>query len=204
MPNYLLHEAAHAVAFVELFGKTRDAHAAMSDKDRLLHVMLGEAFAMSAEYFAACAVSGGLEAWLFSLNSYRHRTQKRKAVGELVSELGARAVVWVVLTSFLQNNFLIERLSAKRLAGMLELSSLTSGLGIRGATARKLRNSMSGLMVMSPEFRRDTARLFLTMHGYSRDVRRVLAVEPLELFESDPAARAAAERLVVLLSDDAT
>jgi hypothetical protein len=55
-------------------------------------------------------------------------------------------------------------------------------------------------MVMSPEFRHDTARLFLTMFGRSRNIRRELAGDALELFESDPSARRASERLITLLA----
>jgi hypothetical protein len=86
---------------------------------------------------------------------------------------------------------------------VLDRSPRTARLAIRGPTLSKLRRAACGLMVMSPEFRRDTARLFLTMHGYSRDVRRVLAVDPMRLLERDPGASAAAERLVTILCEDA-
>lgn len=202
VPNYLLHESAHAIAFVELFGSTRRAHAKMSDPDALLHVMLGESFAMAAEYLAACHVSGSLGGWLFSVSSYRHRTQKKKAVGELWQELGPAAVTWVVLAAFLHGNFLIESLSARRVEAVLERSRLTAELRPSRATLAKLRSAASGLMVMSPEFRRDTARLFLTMHGHPRDVRRVLDRDPISLLDDHPGARAAAERLVRVLCED--
>jgi hypothetical protein len=194
-PNYVLHEAAHAVAFAELFGRPRDARAAMSDPSQLVQVMLGESFAMTAEYFAACMVSGRAHRWFFSINSYRHRTQKRKAVGELVDELGFRAVTWAVLLAFLYNNFLVDRLDRKSVARVLALASA----GAKPAALRKLGTALAGLMVMSPEFRRDTARLFLTMHGYGRDVARVLSADPLDLLEREPAARAASARLVDVL-----
>jgi hypothetical protein len=201
-PNYLLHESAHAVAFAELFGARRSVRSAMSDPDKLLHVMLGESFAMTAEYLARCHVSGSLATWLFSVSSYRHRTQKKKAVGELWQELGPDAVTWVVLAAFLHGNFLIESLSAHRVAAVLERSRRTARLRPTRAVLAKLRSAASGLMVMSPAFRRDTARLFLTMHGYSRDIRRVLDRDPLDLLDRDPDARAAAERLVGILCED--
>jgi hypothetical protein len=66
--------------------------------------------------------------------------------------------------------------------------------------ARKLRSALNGLMVMSHEFRYDTARLFLTMFGRSRDIPRELAADPLELFARDPKIAPAVERMVRVLS----
>jgi len=91
LPNYILHESAHVIAFHELFGRPRDVHAALSDPRKPLYIVLGEAFAMTAEYFAACAVSGPTHAWFFSINSYRHRTPAKRAVGELVTPMACRS-----------------------------------------------------------------------------------------------------------------
>jgi hypothetical protein len=196
-PSYLLHESAHAVAFRELFGRPRDVAAALREPEALVKLMLGESYAMTAEYFAACAVSGSLHAWFFSISSYRRRTQKKKAVGELIERLGFRPVCRAVVLAFLYNNFLVERLDRRRferLVGLAGLPKLTPVL------ARKLKSALNGLMVMSPEFRYDTARLFLTMFGRSRDIRRELAADPLELITRDPSVAPAVERLVLVLS----
>ncbi len=186
-PNYLLHESAHAVAFHELFGRPRSVALALAAPEGLLRSLVGEAFAMTSEYFAACAVDGRLHAWFFSINSYRHRTQGKKAVGELVSELGFAAVAELTLLAFLCNNFLIDRLDARLLSRCLELSP-SSGARLPPRTFEKLRRTLASLMVMSPEFRLDTARLFLSMFGRSRAIRRVLAQDPIDLFTRDPAA----------------
>jgi hypothetical protein len=53
--------------------------------------------------------------------------------------------------------------------------------------------------VMSPAFRHDTARLFLTMFGRSRNIRRELSVDPLTLLEQDARALAGVARLVAIL-----
>jgi hypothetical protein len=54
-------------------------------------------------------------------------------------------------------------------------------------------------MVMDPEFRYDTSRLFLTMFGRSRNIRRELSADPLELLAADPAAERVAWRLIQAL-----
>jgi hypothetical protein len=201
LPNYILHESAHALAFHELFGRPRDTHAALSDPHKLVHVVLGEAFAMTAEYFAACAVSGPIHAWFFSINSYRHRTPAKKAVGEFVSGLGLPLLVWLVLISFLENNFFVERLPLKTLDRALELYPLGKLPPISRADRARLCSALRALMVMNPEFREDTARLFLTMHGYRRNIHSVLAHAPLDLIAADPALPEQLARLVRILCD---
>jgi hypothetical protein len=197
-PNYLLHESAHAVAFHELFGKPKSVAAALTSPEGLLRSLLGEAFAMTSEYFAACAVGGKLHAWFFSINSYRHRTQAKKAVGELVDELGFSRVASLTLLALLCNNFLIDRLDRRLLSRCLELSP-SSGAALRPGTFEKLRRALASLMVMSPEFRLDTARLFLSMFGRPRAIKRVLARDPLTLMSRDDRAQSALSALIGVL-----
>jgi hypothetical protein len=200
LPNYVLHESAHAVAFHELFGRPRDVFSALSEPSKLVRVLLGEAYAMTTEYFAACAVSGTLHDWFFSINSYRHRTPAKKAVGEFVQTLGLPLMVWLVLVGFLANNFFIERFSRATLDRALALSPLGPAPRISAADRGRLCRALSALMVMNPEFRYDTARLFLTMHGYARDIRRVLAKDPLDLVLADTASLPRLGNLVKILS----
>jgi len=198
-PNYVLHESAHAIAFDELFGHPSNTRAALSEPSRLVSVMLGEAFAMCAEYFAACCVSGHVHGWFFSINSYRRRTPARKAVGELVGELGFEAVAWSVLGAFLYNNFLVDRLSRRQLEGLLAAHPLASNAArTKPPVRQKLRRALSSLMVMSPEFRLDTSRLFLTMLGYPRDIRRVLRADPVALLEREGVLESAGELVTTL------
>lgn len=198
-PNYLLHESAHAVAFRYLFGRPRDVPLALSEPRALVRLMLGEAFAMSAEYFAACAVQGPLHSWFFSISSYRHRTPKKKAVGELLDEHGFDFVGRSVLLAFLYNNFLVERLDPRQLAKVAHQADPCVARKLKPPQMRRLGATLNGLMVMSPEFRYDTARLFLTMFGRSRNIERELSADPLTLLASEPPLPQALARLVSVL-----
>ena len=198
-PNYLLHESAHAVAFQALFGRPRDVGAALSEPGSLVKLMLGESFAMTAEYFAACAVRGQPHAWFFSISSYRHRTQKKKAVGELLERHGFDFVGRAVLLAFLYNNFLVDRLDRRQLAALADAADPRVARRLSPSALRQLGSSLSGLMVMSPEFRYDTSRLFLSMFGRSRNIRRELSADPLSLLGADSQAQAAVAKLVALL-----
>ncbi|MEO7036461.1 MAG: hypothetical protein ABI335_21780 [Polyangiaceae bacterium] len=200
LPNYVLHESAHAVAFHELFGRPRDVAAAIAEPAALLRVVLGEAYAMTTEYLAACAVSGPLHDWLFSINSYRHHTPGKKAVGEFVARLGLPLMVWLILVAFLENNFFVERFPRSALERALELSPLGVAPRLSSAEKTRLCRALSLLMVMNPEFREDTARLFLTMHGYGRNIRRTLSGDPLELIATDATLAPRLATLVRILS----
>lgn len=198
-PNYLLHEGAHAVAFRELFGRPRDVGAALSEPRALVKLMLGESFAMTAEYFAACAVSGQPHAWFFSISSYRHRTQKKKAVGQLLERYGFDFVGRAVLLAFLYNNFLVDRLNRQQLRALAHAADARIAARLSPEALRHLGTTLNGLMLMNPEFRYDTSRLFLTMFGRSRNIRRELSADPLELLAADSAAQQALQRLIGLL-----
>jgi hypothetical protein len=163
--------------------------------------MLGESFAMTAEYFAACAVRGQPHAWFFSISSYRHRTQKKKAVGELLERHGFEFVARAVLLAFLYNNFLVDRLDRRRLTALLDVADPRVAQRLSPVALRHLGATLNGLMVMSPEFRYDTSRLFLSMFGRSRNIRRELSADPLGLLAADAQAQAAVTKLIALLGE---
>ena len=209
LPNYLLHESAHAVAFHELFGRPKSVRGALSAPDALLGIELGEAYAMTSEYFAACAASSGVHRWVFSINSYRQRAPARETIGRMTNELGLPLVTFSVLCAFLSNLFFRERLARDAVDRMLELwasSDVRGRAALRRmpkpAVRRRLRRALSELMPMNPEFRRDTTRLFLTMFGRSRRIEKELEADPLELLEKDEKALAASLRLVSVLAND--
>jgi hypothetical protein len=200
LPNYVLHESAHAVAFHELFGRPRDVPGALAEPERLVHVVLGEAYAMTSEYFAACAVSGPVHDWFFSINSYRHRTPGKQVIAASIERLGLPLVVWLVLVAFLENNFFVERFSVKLLDRALDAAPVPRTAKLSSAERTRLARALSALMVMNPEFREDTARLFFGLHGYRRNIRRILTGDPLERIANDRELPAELARLVRILS----
>ena len=132
LPNYLLHESAHAVAFHELFGRPKSVRRALEAPGSLLGIELGEAFAMTAEYFAACAASSGVHRWVFSINSYRQRAPARETIGVIVRECGFDVVVFSVLCAFRSNLCFRERLASRSVDQMLELWALGGSVTMTG------------------------------------------------------------------------
>src|SRR5262249_11558310 len=109
--------------------------------------------------------------------------------------------VWVTLLGFLQNNFFIERFSRSALSRALELYPLGRAPRITPSDRARLCRAVSEFMVMNPEFRHDTARLYLSMHGYPRSVRRVLSADPLDLIAADRDLSPRLARLIQILSE---
>jgi hypothetical protein len=202
MPNHVLHESAHAVAYDALIGE-RDVREALRDPAHLAHLIAGEAFAMTAEYLAACAVTGKTHAWLFSVNSYRHRVPGRKAVGELIEQFGPEPVTWAIFAAFLYNNFFTEKVSRRQLDAILGLYAMTAPIARDSASKNRLRAALGSLMQMDPEFRTDTSRLFLSTLGYGRGIRDLLDFDPIDAIGRDPNLQAGLLRLVAVVTGDA-
>jgi len=110
-------------------------------------------------------------------------------------------LVWLVLIAFLENNFFLETMPMKTLEHALELYPLAKLPVISRAERVRLCSALRTLMVMNPEFREDTARLFFSMHGHGRNIRRLLSDEPLELIAADADLPARLSRLVQSLCD---
>jgi hypothetical protein len=201
-PNYLLHEGAHAVAHHQFFGKA-DVRTALRAPENLLRVISGEAFAMTAEYLAACSVSGTAHRWLFSINSYRHRTQMKAPLARLAEAYGLELVVAALFAGFLQVNYQERRLPAATLAALLERLLAETTQQPLGTDSEGLRVAVRGATRMSPAFLQETARLFLTRLGYPRRIERVLDVKPLQAASRDPGYWSDARALLSLLVDSA-
>jgi hypothetical protein len=107
---------------------------------------------------------------------------------------GLEPVITAALLAFLCGNFLIEGIEKKTLKRIARLAGIKPD--------KRLGSALSSVMQMSPEFRRDTARLFLTMYGYPRKVERVLDQDPLEPIERDSALLESIRSLSGVLARD--
>lgn len=183
-PNYLLHEAAHGVAFQTLFDSTKSVVPQMQDRSRLARVLLGEAFAMTTEYFAACCVDSTVHDWFFSINSYRHRVPGKSAIGQLIDERGGVVAASVVLLTFLHTNFLVKSL---RSSDVEQMFAALDEKPLRREQSVQLRRHLSELMKMNPLFLSNTTQLFLGSLGYPRNIHQLLRrASPFQEFETDP------------------
>lgn len=193
-PNYVLHETAHAVAFDEIFGRPRDVRRAMSPPAPLVRLILGEAYAMATEYFAACYVQSDLDQWFFSISSYRRRLDGKRVIGEALAERGALGSGLIVLLAFLHSNYLRQSLSAHELDRGLELFGERA---LRGKERKRVVAAANCFMQMNPEFLRDTSKLFLGPLGYAKDTASILnSRDPLRELTRDKSSLHAIPRLI--------
>src|SRR6185369_2470824 len=110
-------------------------------------------------------------------------------------------VAWAMMGAFLYANFLVERIGRREIERIVAFSPIESERRLTGKRIEKLRGALAELTKMSPEFLLDTSRIFLTMLGHPRDIRRVLAKDPFDLAERDPELPSRAASLVRILAD---
>jgi hypothetical protein len=207
-PNYLLHEAAHGVAFEALFGSdvprggAAEVRAAMAAPAALVQVMLGESFAMAAEYLAACEAVGPLHLWLLSLNAYRTTAPGKAALARFAAAHGAPALAAALLVGFLHANYRRTDLPARAVDAALAWSGAPGRL--TPATRAATRAALARACRMNEDFLDETARLFLGTLGHGRDLSRLLAEDPLAAAERRPEVVRAAARLAALLARPAS
>lgn len=200
-PNYLLHEAAHGVAYHELFGRAGVLQT-LSEPKNLVPVMSTEAFAMTAEYLAACSVADSTHRWLFGINSYRHRTQMKKPLGELAVHFGLGLVTTALFTGFLYANFLRSGIRARKIVEAIERFSDASAQVLSTTDLERLRRAVVGATRMNPGFLEDTTRLFLTRLGYSRNLQKVLDLDPLKRTSNNDAYTGSIHSMLKLLTGE--
>lgn len=193
-PNYVLHETAHAVAYSEIFGRPRHVRRSMMPPAPLVRLILGEAYAMASEYFAACYLSSALDKWFFSISSYRRRLDGKKAIGEALTDRGSRGAGLIVLLAFLFGNYLRESITAAELDRGLELFGEAS---LTNQQRKRIVPAANRFMRMDPEFLRDTSKLFLGPLGYQKDTSELLlARDPLSELSRDKTSLQATLRLI--------
>jgi len=183
VPNYLLHESAHAVGFSTLWKDVRGqtaVDALLGAPESLPGVMLCEAFAMTAEYLAACHVGDPMHRWYFSINSYRHTVPGKQTIGWCYETLGRRATAGLLLGAFLYGNYLRTRLSMADVSRIATLALPRGAAMPDGPAQRRVQRALSSIMRMNPDFVHDTARLFLRAVGHTTPYQRLLKPDPLD------------------------
>lgn len=98
--NFLLHEAAHGVAYSMFFEGDCPINLAFSNRNNLPLIISGEAFALTCEYLAACVATGYEHSLFLSLNAYRHHAQRKEEFSWLIQEFDFSAAVWMIFAGF--------------------------------------------------------------------------------------------------------
>jgi hypothetical protein len=190
--NYLFHESAHLIAHDELFGH-RSPPRLPKTAATLLGVMVGEAFANTAECLSAAFAEGEIAAYFLDANCHfraneREVAELRRAAGRF----GFPAAAKVLLGAFLYSNYLYETLTARELRRVARFAGLAPGAPI----ARLARIGLQ----LNEKFRATTTPLHLRKTGFGAGLARQFAADPLRLLEGKPALRRKARRLAELVA----
>lgn len=181
--NYLLHESAHAIAYHAFMGNPESAWTTLADPSRLVHVLGGEAFALTTEYLASCLANDVTHRWFLGMNSYRSSAQRAADFAWLIEELDFVPAVWMLYAAFLYNNWLVEQLTDKQFSRVLALCP-TGRQTMKQSARRRAREALSEMMHVSTWFRMNTTPIFLAKFGHPVQ-RSLFRGDPLCLVERD-------------------
>jgi hypothetical protein len=170
--NYIFHESAHCIAHSVFFGEQKLA-TLPKNRDTLLRILLGEAFANTSECLASLFAEGELGSYFLDANCHYRSDEKEVAVLlRFVKALGMEAVAKVLLAAFLYSNFMYERLGIKE----EKLIRAFAGIESRGNLKPLLRVGLS----LCEQFRSDTTQLHLVKMGFVRELDALIDYDPLE------------------------
>lgn len=170
--NYLFHESAHCVAHSVFFGEKKHSNIS-KNKDSLLPVLLGEAFANSAECLASLFAEGEIGSYFLDANCHFRSSEKEAAIiWRYVNALGFEAVAKVLLCAFLYSNFMYQSLKLKEERLIKKMANISNQKNIKPLLEMGLS--------LCEQFRSDTTQLHLMKMGYKGDLNSLTNYDPLE------------------------
>jgi hypothetical protein len=189
--NYLFHESAHYIAHDVFFGR-RAMSGLPKTGDTLLKILLGEAFANTAEALSASLVQGEIASYFLDANC--HFRVNEKEVGVIlrfVRREGFGPTAKVLLAAFLYSNFMFEKLSLAQVEKVRRFAGLPKGAKVAGLAKIGLQ--------LSEQFRTNTTQLHLVKLGFAPEIGELLQFDPLEKIGASLKLSAQVESLLGLL-----
>lgn len=177
--NYVFHESAHCLAHREF--------APITEKSRsfaLLKILLGEAFANTAECLSSAFVTGEIGAYFLKANAHFTLDLEDSALLIRVArEIGFQNTAKALIYSFFYSNSLYLSLGEAERRSIAALAEIKTP---PGGFERLTDIALS----LSERFRTETSFLYLIKLGFSQD--------DFALFQQDPAITLASEEAAPL------
>lgn len=189
--NPLLHESAHCLAFDALdysLGPARPTRL------KLAKILLSEAYALTVEKVSGLFVSESpAELVLHRLNTHVFHTPRRHdPLRALHARHGLASAFRATMACYLYAGFLYLELGDREVDSILELA------GIGRSSAPDVEAVFAMTFEVGSDFRHRITSNYLRAHGYSRDLLKLVAFDPLAYLRRRPALRASVERLVAI------
>lgn len=191
--NYLFHESAHFVAHDVLFAG-RPLKKCARNRATLLRILVGEAFANTAECLSYLFSEGEIGGYFLDANChYKIDEKEARALRAEGRGEGAEVLVGALMASFLYANGLYNSLGSAERARVAKISGARGAKAVRAA----IRNGLS----LSDSFRDTTTPFHLHKQGFQR-LPRLFDFDPLGALARDPALAKPWAKLVGILSRD--
>ena len=193
--NPLLHESAHGVAFDIL---VYDLGPEQPNRLKLTKTFLAEAFALAVEKVSGLFVDDSpLDLYLHRLNTHVfHVPRRRDPFRALHARYGLSNVLRATMACYLYASFVYRELGDRELDAILAFSKMSGRASVSHVEA-----IFASTFDVGASFRHRITSNYLRAHGYSKDLLKLVAFEPLEYVARHPALSASIERLVALVEE---
>lgn len=175
--NFSLHESSHAIANHSIrasVSKIRRLHKGKNTViDRTFLFLLEESFASAVETLAMIDVRSALHADLLMLNSYLSFDQEvQKSLVFVSKKIGNQFLLRALLVSYLFSNYMYVNLGESEYEVFLNVLEVDRNTEHFKSLNFHLRVLLAFALKLNPYFRTGTNRVFLSMVGIKKDVRR--------------------------------
>jgi hypothetical protein len=190
--NYLFHESAHCIAHDAFFGR-KDIRRVPKNRQALLKVFLGEAFANTVEALSYAFAEGEIGGYFLDANChFRASEREMLTLQRAVAKFGAERTALVLMGAFLYSNYLFEKLNGKQRKLIGELAGFE-------APPALIRIGLQ----LNEEFRTATTPLHLVKTGFPKDLGKWMRQDPLKDLLRDKDLLAKARRLAAIAGNGA-
>jgi hypothetical protein len=169
--NHVLHESCHCIANRLL--STHSGQGTPNEQERVLQIMMSEAFANSCELMSQAYVSGKIHQELYELNSYLpYKIKNAQLLHEAFDVLDFRPAFKFVFLTFMFSNFLYKEIKPRGLQLVLSLAAPNRQLSKDQLSSLKKLGDIA--FRLNYGFRTATAELYFRLLGFERSATDLL------------------------------
>ncbi len=185
--NYLLHETAHVIVHqlrIKFLGKDSKQRGQKSDEQRVLSVLIEEAFANACESLAnADALEGVHDEFLYKNSYVMEKAPARKLIREAIQRYGRRFTFRMLFFSFLHANFVRTQMDGIDFERVLKIASQKNEVTrLSSKDTLFLKKLFKVGFDLDPAFTLFTNAFCIRLMGVKRDLMDLLQFDFMSYF----------------------
>ncbi len=185
--NFVFHEGCHAVVRTlagQTLGPLNQIAGIESERNFAFRMLLEESCANTAELLGTIDVHDQVHRCLFEMNSYMANFDNRTNLKNAMADLGAGTLIKFMVLSYLQANFLRERIEDRQLQEMVGIAA--KGLVLDAKKVKTLRAMAKMSFQLSERFRVQTTGFHLRLAGIKTPSAKLFDFDFLAGLENEP------------------